>query len=188
MEARRSPSLVALLLVSACAAATPTELFAPADAAVLLPTEPVSGTSGDPDASSPMPPPSSGDGDSPADGGVSETSSPPPDGCLVEKEPNDDPEHTEWFTHCFEGTVKKDDTDFASIRAPQTAARLTIEHQETGGPVRYRLYMNGLGIGSFTSKPPDFLPAFGGVTYSFEISTAGSSAAARHYELTVTFE
>jgi len=107
---------------------------------------------------------------------------------MSEKEPNDGPELTEWFTECFSGSLKRGDIDYASISAPQNAKRINIKHSETGGEVRYRLYINGLQFGSFSDEAPALIPMFAGGTYSFEMSPNGGNSGTRNYELHVTFE
>ena len=84
--------------------------------------------------------------------------------------------------------MKRDDHDYASISAPLDAKRVEIEHTETGGDVEYRMYINGVAFKSFSDDAPDFIPVFGGATYSFEMSASGKETANRTYELHVTFE
>ena len=49
--------------------------------------------------------------------------------------------------------------------------------------------MNDVAYKTFTGDPPDFIPVFGGATYSFEISRGdGRESTNRTYELKVAFE
>lgn len=85
--------------------------------------------------------------------------------------------------------MKRDDHDYASISAPLNAKRIEIAHTEAGGGVQYRIYINDVAYKSFTGDAPDFIPVFGGATYSFEVSAyGGKETANRTYELHVKFE
>jgi hypothetical protein len=121
-------------------------------------------------------------GNSPDAGGT-----PPAPECVAETEPNDGPAQTDWFTGCFKGSVKRDDSDYASISAPLTAKRIEIEHQDSGD-VRYRIYINGIAYQGGSDAEPSFVPVFGGATYSFEMTAEGGGGANRPYQLTVTFQ
>lgn len=198
MVMRRSLSIVALLLASACSGAASMELFDPISQGS-SPAAPIVGRNDDGSSSTsgassggpslPTPPPPNG-GSSGGSSGADASAPPPPpvDACIVENEPNDGPEQTEWFTECFKGAVKKGDVDYASISAPATATKISIAHKETGGDVRYRVYVNGISMGTVSDDPGGFVPVFGGGTYSFEMTPVGTSSAARKYQLTVTFE
>lgn len=195
METRRSLTIVALLFASACSGATSTELFEDVGQES-VPAAPIvgreegtssgsssggtsSGSTSSSGGSADPPPATSSDAGGPP--------APPAPGCIAETEPNDGPEQTEWFTECFKGSVKREDHDYASISAPVTAKKIAIKHTETGD-VQYRIYINGVSYDSFEDNAPDFIPVFGGATYSFEMSSAGGGNGARTYELTVTFE
>lgn len=198
MAVRRSLSIAALFIVSACSGATSTELFDGVSqesnpAAPIAGEDPGSGSSssGSTDGTSPSsggtsgntssgnPPPAGPDGGTP----------PPAGGCVAEQESNDGPELTNWFTECFTGAVKKGDIDYASVSAPITAKRIDVKHEETGGGVLYRMYVNGVAYDSFSTDSPTFIPVFGGATYSFEMSPFGGGGAGnRTYTLTVKFE
>lgn len=206
MQSRR-PLIVgfAVLLVSACSGADPTELFAPV-AQEGSPSQPIGGdgldgggvvtssssssSSGGASSSSSGGASSSSTGGSPpstpADAGT--TPPPDPDGCIAESEPNDDASGTDWFTKCFTGALKKGDHDFASISAPVGARSIEIDHDENGGNVTYRIYINNVPSGTFTDEPPRFIPVFGGATYSFEMTPAGGGSGNRTYKLDVKFE
>lgn len=201
MKTRRSATIVALLFASACSGATSTELFedvgqesVPAAPIVGREDETSRGSSGSASSgssSSSSPSSSSGGSGAPQPGPAEDAGAPPPPpvpGCTAETEPNDGPAQTEWFTECFKGSVKRDDHDYASISAPVTASKVTIKHQENGGDVRYRIYINGVPYDTFEDDAPDFIPVFGGATYSFEMSADGGGGAIRTYELEVTFE
>jgi hypothetical protein len=205
MKTRRSFSIVALLFASACSGATSTELFDPV-AQESIPAAPIvgrddgtssggsasssGGTSTGGSSSTSTSSSSSGGSGAPPPGPAQDAGTPPPPvgGCVAEAEPNDGPAQTQWFTSCFSGSVKREDIDYASISAPITAKRVEIKHQETGGDVQYRIYINGVAYDSFEDDAPDFIPVFGGATYSFEMTAAGGGGANRTYELTVTFE
>lgn len=199
MKTRRSLSIVALLFASACSGATSTELFDDVGQES-VPAAPIVGrddgtsnggspgdTSGGSSSSSSS---SSSGAPSVPEPGPSADAGPPPasGGCVAEQEPNDGPAQTQWFTSCFKGAVKRSDLDYASISAPLTAKKIEIRHEEKGGDVRYRMYINGVAYETFTGDAPDFIPVFGGATYSFEMTAAGSGGGERTYELEVTFE
>ena len=207
MELRRSLSIVAVLFASACSGASTTELFDQVGQDS-VPAAPIVGRGDDTSSGSSPSSSSSSGGSSSSSSSTSSSSSssssggsgapqpgpsadaggpPPPPACTAEAEPNDEPANTNWFTECFTGSVKRDDHDNASISAPTTAKRVVITHTETGGDVQYRIYINGVALKSFTGDPPDFIPVFGGATYSFEMSAVGGNGN-RTYELHVTFE
>lgn len=201
MDTRRSLSIFALLSASACSGATSTELFEPVSQES-IPAAPIVGrddetssgssssSSSGGSSSSSSSSTSSGGSGAQAPGPAPDAGGPPaPAACIVEAEPNDGPAQTNWFTECFTGSVKRDDRDFASISAPITAKRIEIKHTETGGEVEYQLYINDVAYKTFSDDAPDFIPVFGGATYSFEISRAGGREnTIRTYELRVTFE
>jgi hypothetical protein len=204
METRRSLSIVALLLASACSGATSTELFdqvgsdsVPA-APIVGRDDPTDGTSsssssssgGTSSSSSSSSTSSSGSSGAPQPGATPDAGAPPaPPGCVAEVEPNEGPAQTNWFTACFTGSVKRDDHDYASISAPVNAKRIDIKHTESGGDVQYRIYINDVAYQTFENDPPDFIPVFGGATYSFEMSASGNRETAnRTYQLDVTFQ
>jgi hypothetical protein len=203
MKTRRSFSIVALLFASACSGATSTELFEPVSQES-IPAAPIvgrddetssggstsssGGSTGGSSSSSTSSTSSSGGSGAPQTQDAGTPPPPPAGGCVAEAEPNDGPAQTQWFTDCFKGAVKREDIDYASISAPITAKRVEIKHQETGGDVQYRVYINGVAYDSFTDNAPDFIPVFGGATYSFEMTAAGGGGANRTYELTVSFE
>jgi hypothetical protein len=202
MQSRRSLSIVALLLASACSGATSTELFdqvgsdsVPA-APIVGRDDPTEGSSsssssgGASSSSTSSSTSSSGSSGTPQPGPSPDAGAPPaPPGCVAEVEPNEGPAKTNWFTACFTGSVKRDDHDYASISAPITAKRIDIKHTESGGDVEYRIYINDVAYKTFSNEPPDFVPVFGGATYSFEMSVSGNRETAnRTYQLDVSFE
>lgn len=205
MQTRRTLSIAALLSASACSGATSTELFdqvgqdsVPAapivgrddEAAGESTSSSSSSSSSGGASSSSSSSSSSGSSGTPQPGPTPDAGAPPaPPGCVAEVEPNEGPAQTNWFTECFTGSVKRSDHDYASISAPLDAKRVAIKHTETGGDVQYRIYINGVAFKSFSDDAPDFIPVFGGATYSFEMSTSGGKETAnRTYELHVTFE
>lgn len=201
MEARRTVSLFALLVVAGCSGATETELFGPAtqDRSTTEPT----GSSGDTGAatgesgqatpstsSDPAPPTKQGDENGNAKGD-SQTPPPPPpptSSCVAEIEPNDGPELANAFTSCFSGALKRGDLDYARIVAPANATTMKIEHTEDGGSVWYRIYVNGTPYPAFTGQAPSYIPAIAGARYDFEMSPSTMGGGNRSYQLNVTFE
>lgn len=200
MKTRRSLSIVALLFASACSGATSTELFDQVGQES-IPAAPIvgqddptssgssssggtSGSSSSSSSSSSSTSSSSGASGTPQPGAPD--AGPPAPACVVEAEPNDGPAETNWFTSCFSGSLKRDDNDYASVNAPLAAKRVEIKTKDAGD-VRYRIYINGVAYQAGSDDMPDFVPVFGGATYSFEMSAEGGGGA-KPYELTVAFE
>ena len=131
-----------------------------------------------------------------------ESTAPPPDAgepppapppCAVEEEPNDSASRATPFMACIGGKLASSrDRDYLSVVAPPNAQKMTIEHEEAGGKVLYRVgRRDGDSVDfdeSFTGEAP-VMPVMPGATYVFRLTYApGGSKAARPYELAVTFE
>lgn len=192
--------LLALGAVAACSGAKETELFGP-PAQGAAGTTPIGGSS-DEDAGSASSGEHAGGENGGASGGSSSSSGggaskdagapppPPPSGpiCTAEVEPNNEGDRATPFMACVTGTLKKSDVDFVEIFAPANASKVVITHEETGGKVSYRVYINGLPFPSFTGDAPDYIPAVTGATYRFQLQPSGSGSAMRSYRLSVSFD
>lgn len=206
MGSNAKVSIVVLLLVAACSGANETELFGPTKQGGSGAT-PIGGSSGDDGASS-----SSSSGGSSSDGTSSSSSStsssssssssggdtgkdagaapppPPAPACTAEIEPNNEADRATLFTSCIEGTLKKSDIDYAEIVAPAQTTKLSIAHEETGGKVSYRVFINGLPFPAFTGDAPEYIPAVTSATYRIQMQPSGTGSGTRTYRLAVTFE
>lgn len=205
MGSNAKVSIVVLLLVAACSGANETELFGPTKQGGSGAT-PIGGSSGDDGASS-----SSSSGGSSSDGTSSSSSStssssssssggdtgkdagaapppPPAPACTAEIEPNNEADRATLFTSCIEGTLKKSDIDHAEIVAPAQTTKVSIAHEETGGKVSYRVFINGLPFPAFTGDAPEYIPAVTSATYRIQMQPSGTGSGTRTYRLAVTFE
>ena len=203
MAALRSLSL-GLLLLTGCAGATASDLFAPVTEAPSAtepegdrpadegssggtgtPTgEPGGGGSESTSSGSPLPP------DPTADAGTDDASTPLPSSCATESEPNDSLLGADPFDRCIRGGLPAaDDDDFAKTTAPPGAVKkLVIKTEQSGGKVSYRLFVNGAPVMSFTDDPPESLPTIPGATYAFRMQPAGDAPGPRAWKLEVAFE
>lgn len=203
MRSSTKVSLVCVLFLAACSGAKETELFGPA-AQGASGTTPIGGSSEDDAGSAPSRSEGSSDegsgGRGGSDGSSSSSSSggghddagapppPPAPACTKEVEPNNEANRATSFTSCIEGSLKKSDVDFVEIVAPAQTTKITIAHEDDGGKIAYRAYINGMPFPAFTGDAPDYIPAVTSATYRFQIQPFGSSSATRSYRLTVTFE
>jgi hypothetical protein len=204
MRSSTKVSLVCVLFLAACSGAKETELFGPA-AQGASGTTPIGGSSEDDAGSAPSRsegPSDEGAGESGGGSGGSSSSSsggghhddagapppPPAPACTKEVEPNNEANRATAFTSCVDGSLKKSDVDFVEIVAPPQTTKITITHEDGGGKIAYRAYINGMPFPAFTGDAPDYIPAVTGATYRFQIQPFGSSNATRTYRLTVTFE
>ncbi len=173
----------ALALLAACSGASETELFEPARSQQSG-TEPGSGTSpvgNSSGGSSTKPPP-------PPDAGTTPPP-PPPVVCSEEADGNNKISDATPFAGCLTGKVEENDVDYGETTAPITAMKVTIEHEETGGKVSYRVYINGVAATpAFTGAAPA-VKAVPGAKYQFRMSTSpANDDDERTYTLRVTFE
>lgn len=190
--ARVSTFGLGVMLLSACSGASAPEIPAVTETAN---TEPVPGevTESIPshaqDGSTSADPPSSSEGDPPAP----PPAPPPPPPCTDEVEPNDSVARATAFTACIAGVLATSrDRDFLSVVAPAGARTMTVEHEEGGGSVLYRVgRKKGTSVDfdeTFTDEAP-VIEVAAGATYVFRLTFApGGSKTERPYELSVTFE
>jgi len=178
------------MLLSACSGASAPEIPGAVTERANAEPEPAEVTESIPshagDGSASAPPASSSDDEPPAP-------PPPPPPCADEVEPNDSVARATAFTACIGGTLATSrDRDFLSVVAPAGARTMTVEHEEAGGNVLYRVgRQKGTSVDfdeTFTGDAP-IIPVEAGATYVFRLTFAsGGSKAARPYELSVTFE
>lgn len=209
MEAMAVPrhlSVLALLLVTACTGAASSELFDPVSDE-RSPTEPSSpgadpgssssgSSSGGATSSSSSSSSSSSGGSSSgstSSGGTQKDAGPPPPppppACQSESEPNDSMQNADVFKSCVTGVIKGRDIDYLSTVAPATAKQIGIVHNETGGKIAYRVFVNGVPYPAFTDEPPASIPAVPNATYVFQLQPSGQSTTGdRTYELEVSFQ
>lgn len=176
---RRMILLIPVLF--ACSGADAPDLFAPGSSVDGDTTEPAP-----PGATSPI---GSGAPPSPPPEAPPPSTPPPPPACTAEVEPNQRPSQATAFDACLTGAVQRDDVDYGTITAPMTATKIEMEHEEVGGNVAFRIYVNGApATPEFTGDPPDIAVIPGG-TYAFRMRASPSNSnAQRTYVLRVKFE
>lgn len=200
MSARRNLSVLALLFVTACTGAASSDLFepvtdqeAPTDPspAAADPESSSGGTSGGSTSSSSSSGGGSSSGTTSSGGATKDAGAPPPPPpkCASESEPNDGFQAADTFTACIEGTLKGRDIDYVSTVAPGATKKISILHNESGGKVAYRVYVNGVPYPSFTEEPPASIPATPNAKYTFQLQPSGQSTTGdRTWKLEVSFQ
>ncbi len=166
MTSTSKAPLLGLVVLVACSGAKETELSVPA---------PPSGAT-------------SIGGSGEADKAAGAAAPPPPASCTMEVEPNNEAHRATRFAACIDGSLKKSDVDFVEIVAPARTTKVSIAHEESGGKVSYRVYIDGMPLSAFTGDAPDYIPAVASATYRFQIQPSGAGGGARTYRLDVSFE
>ncbi len=180
----RALSLLALVLVG-CSGASNQDLFGAASGQNeendTSATQPAPSSSPKPSATTePQPAPVAPTQDAGAD------AAPEAAKCTPPIEPNDSIGNATPFTSSFCGKIDgPGDIDFAKFVVPAGATGLAITHDEKGGKVAYRYYLNGVLL----PVQGDGIPAIAGVTYTVQIKLAANSNVGDRptYQLNVFF-
>lgn len=112
---------------------------------------------------------------------------PPAPTCTHEDEPNDEIHKATSFTTSICGKINTaSDIDYVSFVVPPGKTEIAIKHDETGGKVAYRYYIQGIYL-PFAGDGMTVIP---GVTYSIQMKLAPTSATADrpNYQVDISFK
>jgi hypothetical protein len=174
---------IPVALLAACSGASPSDLFDPVssessgtEAAPGSAATPVGGGASTSPPTAPLGTPDAG-------------MPPPKPSCTDEGASNDTLAKATPFDACLTGKVAAADIDYGAIVAPKSATKIAIDHEEVGGKVSFRIFINGVAATpAFTGDPPD-IAVIPGATYQFQMRTSPTnSAGERTYVLRVRFE
>jgi|GEM_PF-6637651 len=122
----------------------------------------------------PTPPP-------PADAGTADAA--PAETCTLETEPNNTMATPNAFTTCFRGEVESSkDVEYGRFTMPATAREVRWTHDDDGGKVAFRFFLNGVPVLTKNNKLVAPIP---GATYLVQVRTTQSRPT---WELRLTFE
>jgi hypothetical protein len=111
----------------------------------------------------------------------------PAPSCTHTAEPNNDLGHATTFTTSLCGKIDSaSDVDFGSFVVPAGKTQISIKHDEQGGKVAYRYYLQGILL----PLAGDGMIVIPGLTYSVQMKLSPSSNAADRptYQLDVSFK